>query len=47
MNITDVSGTWTLNNGVKMPYLGLGVYDCNDGKEVMDAIQYALDFNLD
>ena len=43
MNITDVSGTWTLNNGVKMPYLGLGVYDCNDGKEVIDAIRYALD----
>ena len=43
MKITDISGTWTLNNGVKMPYLGLGVYDCNDGKEVINAIHWALD----
>ncbi len=43
MKITDISGTWTLNNDVKMPYLGLGVYDCNDGKEVINAIHWALD----
>jgi diketogulonate reductase-like aldo/keto reductase len=43
MKITDISGTWTLNNDVEMPYLGLGVYDCNDGKEVINAIHWALD----
>lgn len=43
MSISDVSGTWNLNNGVKMPYLGLGVYDCRDGKEVINAIHWALD----
>jgi diketogulonate reductase-like aldo/keto reductase len=43
INISDISGTWTLNNGVKMPYFGLGVYACNDGREVIDAVTWALD----
>lgn len=43
MNITDIGGTCTLNNGVKMPYFGLGVYACNEGKEVIDAVTWALD----
>lgn len=43
MKITDTAGTWTLNNGVKMPYLGLGVYDCDDGKEVINAVSWALE----
>jgi len=42
MNITDIKGTVRLHNGVKMPYLGLGVYKSKDGKEVKDAIHYAL-----
>ena len=25
-NITDLQGTFELNNGVQMPYFGLGVY---------------------
>ncbi|WGK65134.1 aldo/keto reductase [Croceiramulus getboli] len=41
--ITDIQGRWKLNNGVDMPYLGLGVYQADDGQEVVDAIQYALD----
>lgn len=41
--ITDIKGTFTLHNGVKMPYLGLGVYLSEDGKEVINAIKWALD----
>ena len=43
MNITDLSGTVKLNNGVEMPYLGLGVYLSKDGKEVEAAVLSALD----
>ncbi|MFC0189633.1 aldo/keto reductase [Fictibacillus aquaticus] len=32
-----------LHNGVKMPWLGLGVYKAEEGQEVEQAIQYALD----
>lgn len=42
MNITDISGTTTLSNGVKMPYLGLGVYKAEGGQEVITAIHDAL-----
>ena len=42
MYITDVTGTTTLSNGVKMPYLGLGVYSMNN-EEVTGAIQHALE----
>jgi len=41
--ITDIQGTFTLNNGVKMPYFGLGVYLSQDGQEVINAIQWAVD----
>jgi methylglyoxal/glyoxal reductase len=37
-----VSDFTTLNNGVKMPWLGLGVYKTKDGEEVEQAIHYAL-----
>lgn len=43
MTITDIKGTIDLSNGVKMPYLGLGVFQSREGSEVIDAIQYALD----
>lgn len=43
MNITDIKGFFTLHNGVKMPYLGLGVFKSKDGKEVIDAIHWAID----
>lgn len=43
MKIKDI-GTYTqLNNGVKMPLLGLGVYKTKEGKEVREAIHYALE----
>lgn len=43
MNITDLKGTFTLNNGIEMPYFGLGVWQSKDGQEVINAINYALD----
>ncbi|MBT8184666.1 MAG: aldo/keto reductase [Eudoraea sp.] len=41
--ITDIKGTFTLHNGVEMPYLGLGVYLSKDGEEVVNAIKWAVD----
>lgn len=41
--ITDIGGRWKLHNGVEMPYLGLGVYQSQDGNEVIEAILHALD----
>tara|TARA_R110002167_G_scaffold206691_7_gene410753 strand:- start:860 stop:1696 length:837 start_codon:yes stop_codon:yes gene_type:complete len=40
--ITDIKGTFTLNNGVEMPYLGLGTYQSDNDQEVVDAVQFAL-----
>src|SRR5687768_10783265 len=33
----------TLNNGVKMPILGLGVYQSAPGRETFDAVMHALE----
>ncbi|WP_411029449.1 aldo/keto reductase [Spongiimicrobium sp. 3-5] len=41
--ITDLKGTFTLNNGIEMPYLGLGVYQSENGQEVVDAVKWALE----
>ena len=43
IKITDIQGTTTLHNGVRMPYLGLGVWRSEDGEEVINAVKYALD----
>jgi len=40
--ITDLKGGFTLNNGVKMPYFGLGVWQAKDGEEVINAVKWAL-----
>ena len=40
--ITDIRGAWTLANGVEIPYLGLGVWQADNGQEVVDAIKWAL-----
>lgn len=37
-----IADSTTLNNGVKMPWLGLGVWQTKDGEEVEKAIHYAL-----
>jgi len=42
--ITDLQGTFELHNGVHMPYFGLGTYQADNDQEVIDAVQYALDF---
>jgi diketogulonate reductase-like aldo/keto reductase len=43
MNITDIKGTVTLNNGVEMPYFGLGVFEVNEGIETIESVKYALE----
>ncbi|WP_047246814.1 aldo/keto reductase [Maribacter thermophilus] len=42
-NITNIQGTFTLHNGVKMPYLGLGTYQAENNQEVIDSVKYALE----
>jgi diketogulonate reductase-like aldo/keto reductase len=41
--ITNLQGSFTLHNGVEMPYLGLGVYLSENGKEVTQAVEWALE----
>lgn len=41
--ITDIQGTFTLHNGVEMPYLGLGTYQSDNDQEVVDAVKSALE----
>jgi diketogulonate reductase-like aldo/keto reductase len=43
MKITDIKGFTVLSNGIKMPYLGLGVYQVNDGKEVINSVNFSLE----
>lgn len=43
MKITELEGKTRLNNGVEMPYLGLGVYQINDHNEVVNAVLHALE----
>ncbi|MBM4764081.1 aldo/keto reductase [Bacillus sp. B15-48] len=38
----NLQDTTTLHNGVKMPWLGLGVYKAQDGKEVIHAVKTAI-----
>ena len=40
--ISGVSGTTKLNNDIEMPYLGLGVWKAENGQQVIDAVQNAL-----
>ncbi|WP_373056511.1 aldo/keto reductase [Zunongwangia sp. H14] len=43
MKITNINGSVTLANGVKMPYLGLGVYKAKEGNELENAMQAAFE----
>jgi diketogulonate reductase-like aldo/keto reductase len=43
MEITGIDGKVKLNNGVEMPYFGLGVFQADNDKEVVDAVNFALD----
>jgi len=40
----DLSATVTLNNGVAIPRLGLGVFQSPNGAETVEAVRYALQF---
>ncbi|MDN4075562.1 aldo/keto reductase [Fictibacillus terranigra] len=40
--IKSISDTAVLHNGVRMPWLGLGVYKAEEGQEVIDAIKHAV-----
>lgn len=40
--ISSIKDCTQLNNGLKMPWLGFGVYQINDGPEVERAVSYAL-----
>ncbi|GAB4547769.1 MAG: hypothetical protein Kow0063_42510 [Anaerolineae bacterium] len=41
--ISSIKDCTLLNNGVKMPWLGFGVFQVNDGQEVEQAVGYALE----
>ena len=41
--IRSINETATLHNGVKMPWLGLGVFQSEEGREVEQAVQWALE----
>jgi methylglyoxal/glyoxal reductase len=43
MKITDTKGTVTLANNIEMPYFGLGVFLVNEGLEVIESVNYALE----
>lgn len=40
--VKSLQDTTTLHNGVKMPWLGLGVFLVEDGQEVIDSVKAAL-----
>ncbi|TVR31359.1 MAG: aldo/keto reductase [Spirochaetaceae bacterium] len=40
--IADLTSCATLNNGIKMPWVGFGVFKVNDGDEVIAAVTHAL-----
>lgn len=42
--ISSLTDTTTLNNGLQMPWLGLGVFQMKDDAEVERAVRHALEF---
>ncbi|WP_102272517.1 aldo/keto reductase [Cytobacillus massiliigabonensis] len=40
--LTSLQDTVTLNNGVKMPWVGLGVFKVEDGQVVVDSVKSAI-----
>ena len=40
--IQDINSCTLLNNGLEMPWLGFGVYQMKDGREVEDSVKCAL-----
>lgn len=42
MKITDINGTVTLNNGLAMPYFGLGTWKSSEGTQVKESVRNAI-----
>jgi methylglyoxal/glyoxal reductase len=40
--IKNLQATTTLNNGVKMPWLGIGVFKVEEGPELVNAVKFAI-----
>ncbi|SDF46748.1 Aldo/keto reductase [Fontibacillus panacisegetis] len=40
--INNLQSTTTLNNGVKMPWFGIGVFKVEEGPELVDAVKFAI-----
>ncbi|REK56036.1 MAG: aldo/keto reductase [Thermobacillus sp.] len=43
MEIRSITDAAVLNNGVRMPWLGLGVFQVADGEEVRNAVRWAIE----
>jgi diketogulonate reductase-like aldo/keto reductase len=43
MKIGSINEFTTLNNGIRMPWLGFGVFQAQEGQEVIDAVKWALE----
>ncbi|OLS26404.1 MAG: Glyoxal reductase [Candidatus Heimdallarchaeota archaeon LC_3] len=43
--VLDISSTVTLNNGVKMPLFGLGLYQTKLGQETQNSVKRAFESN--
>jgi diketogulonate reductase-like aldo/keto reductase len=41
--ISSIKDCTILNNGIKMPWLGLGVFNIEDGREMEDIVSYAFE----
>lgn len=41
--VKSLSDCVTLNNGVKMPWMGLGVFKIEDGQKVINVVKYAIE----
>lgn len=41
--VKSLQSTTTLNNGVEMPWFGLGVFQVEDGEEVINSVKWALE----
>jgi diketogulonate reductase-like aldo/keto reductase len=39
----DINSTKKLNNSVEIPYLGLGVFQCKEGDETVNAVRWAIE----
>ncbi len=43
MKIKSIKDSVVLNNGIRMPWLGLGVFQVNEGNDVINSVKWALE----